>query len=85
MLALSHQCECWGTKIISITEEFLSRNRRIVFSLSQCFVDRDDFFQYDFIIEISVNFECLEACHIDNYFYNMTTTSGYQRVRRLPS
>ena len=62
MLALSHQCECWGTKIISITEEFLSRNRRIVFSLSQCFVDRDDFFQYDFIIEISVNFECLEAC-----------------------
>ena len=30
VLALSHQCECVSTKITSITEECLSRNRRIV-------------------------------------------------------
>ena len=29
VLALSHQCECVSTKITSITEECLSRNRRI--------------------------------------------------------
>ena len=33
MLALSHQCECVSTKITSITEEYLSRNRRITKAL----------------------------------------------------